>query len=62
MKEDVKVLVDREQSTMNEAEMPAHLSFRRIVIHDFVADEEPQTVRFYYRSHRQHVTSPRAAA
>jgi hypothetical protein len=39
----------------------AHLSFRRIAIHEFSTETEPQQIRFYYRSHRKHAPAARAA-
>jgi hypothetical protein len=63
------VIVNEQQKTTNEQEntpstgqdSPAHLSFRRIIVPEYSNDTEPQTLRFYYRSHSKHF-APGASA
>ena len=53
-----------ENSALASSEAPAHLTFRRIIVHDFADgddDPTPQPLRFYYRGHSKHLGPRRAA-
>jgi hypothetical protein len=50
-----------ESVAVSPSEAAAHLSFRRIVIHDFTEAGEPEPISFHYREHSKHLASRRAA-
>jgi hypothetical protein len=44
----------QENTPFSGEQSPAHLTFRRIIVPEYSQDTEPQTLRFYYRSHSKH--------
>lgn len=44
-------------------ETPAHLAFRRIIVHEFSDGAEPQKVgfHFHYRNHSKHISGRHSA-
>lgn len=54
-----------EQGDLNNStdSLKAHLAFRKIVVHEFAVDSEPQALRlnFHYRNHSKHLSRPPAA-
>lgn len=57
----VKVGDKAEVADTQRPEGSAHLAFRRIIVHDFSEESEPQPVRFHYREHSKHLSPHRAA-
>jgi len=61
VKEDQKTTLQQENMPISGQDTPAHLTFRRIVVHDFSTEPDPEPLRFYYRGHRKHLADRSAA-
>ena len=55
VKDDKELRVEQEKPSIVGNEIPAHLTFRRLAVHDFSVEPENEPVRFYYRGHSKHL-------
>ena len=57
VKDDQKSPFEQDILPNCENETPAHLTFRRLAIHEFSVEPETEVHRFYYRGHTKHFRS-----
>ena len=61
VKDDQKCPFEPQILPTSENETPAHLTFRRLAVHEFSVESETESLRFYYRGHTKHFRSGSAA-